>query len=322
MKRAAIAAVMSVFMAGAAWAGPAVYFTGEIGANPDLYRIDLESMKVARLTTASSAEMQPAVTADGKTIAFVSDAAGASSLYLMQIESPEAPWKNFAIGMGAYAHPAFSPDGTQLAVSYAPDPEAPLMNTCLAIVDVNARTQKILLEGKDVQPGHEGSDGPILVLDRPQWLDATNLVFAALEYADAESGRLTSATLYRVNLSDKTVTRLAGGESYFDEKGVPRGFKASVPWCAAEGSVITFSAIQGHLDRTPMSMAADAKNKRVLPIKDQDYWGPAIQVGGEYVYGFRDDEGRLRLALTTNGGKGPRRVLPFEGAALDPVVIP
>lgn len=314
--------MMSFFMAGAAWAGPAVFFTGEIAANPDIYRIDLGSMNVSRLTTASSAEMQPAVTADGKTIAFISDAGGASSLHLMSPESPETPWQNFGIEMGAYAHPAFSPDGAQIAVSYAPDPEAPLLNTRIATVDVKARTQKIVLEGKSVRPGYEGSDGPILVLDRPQWIDDANLVFVALEYADAESGRLTSATLYRLNLADKAITRLTGGESYFDEKGVPRGFKASVPWCKPDGSVITFSAIQGHLDRTPMGMAIDAKNKRVLPIKDQDYWGPAIQIGGEYLYGFRDENGQLKLALTTQGGKGPRRVLPFEGAALDPVLIP
>jgi|GEM_PF-921234 len=323
MRRTTLAAIMSFFMTGAVWAAPVVVFTGEVAANPDLYQIDLASMDVMRLTTASSAEKHSTVTADGKTIAFVSDADGASSLYLMNTGQASAAWHKLGIGNGAYAHPAFSPDGSRIVVSYAPDPEAPLLDTRLALVDVKARTQTVILEGKNVWPDITGSEGSLLVLDRPQWADATNILFVALEYADAETGRLISATLYRLNLTDKKLTRLTGGESYFDEKGTPRGFKASVPWCRSDGGLVTFAALQGHIDRTPMSMALDAKNKRVLPISDQQFWGPAIPVGGEYLYGFRDDDdGQLKLALTTKSGRGPRRVLPFAGTALDPVLIP
>ncbi|HOY66389.1 MAG TPA: hypothetical protein PLP29_05830 [Candidatus Ozemobacteraceae bacterium] len=342
MKRFALAAWMSLFLAGAALAGPRVVFTGEISANPDLYSLDLATVpaeprhpgaagtlpasygadKVVRLTNASTAEMQPSVAADGKTIAFVSDADGAPSLYLMDAAAPQAPWQRVSPGMGAYAHPAFSPDGGQIAVSYAPDPEAPLTGTCIALVDPKAKTQAVLIRGSDVRPGYDAADGPVLVLDRPHWVDAGSLLFVALEYADAESGRLLSATMYRFAIAGKTLTRLAGGESYFDEQGAPRGFKASVPWCRPDGGLVTFAAIQGHFDRTAMAMKPDATEKRVLPIRDPEFWGPAIPVEGEYLYGFRGDDGRLGLALTTKAGKGPRRVIGFGGAALDPIVVP
>ncbi|HEY9070165.1 MAG TPA: hypothetical protein VIV61_07890 [Candidatus Ozemobacteraceae bacterium] len=322
MKRFALAAWMSLFLAGAALAGPNVVFTGEISANPDLYSLDLATDRVVRLTTASTAEMQPSVAADGRTVAFISDADGAPSLYLMDAAASETAWQRVSPGIGAYAHPAFSPNGAQIAVSYAPDPEAPLTDTCIVLVDPKAKSQTLLVRGSDVHPGYEAAGGPILVLDRPHWIDAGNLLFVALEYADAESGRLLSATVYRFDIAGKTVTRLAGGEAYFDEQGAPRGFKASMPWCRPDGSLVTFTAIQGHFDRTAMAMKPDAKEKRVLPIRDPEFWGPAISVGGEFLYGFRGDDGRLGLALTTRAGKGPRRVIGFGGAALDPVVIP
>jgi hypothetical protein len=192
-----------------------------------------------------------------------------------------------------------------------------LQKTRLVLIDVKSRTQETLLESEKVFPGT--AENVLMVLDRPQWIDRENLALVVIEYVDPEAMRLTRATISRVNLTEKILVSLAGSESYFDEKGNARGYKASMPKTA--GGFITYVAIEGHLNRTPMMMTTDGKEKKVIALHVADFFGPVIPVGKNLVFGLQDGDGNMRLAMQKEGEKAARP-LPFRGVALEPAVFP
>ena len=292
-------------------------FTGEKDGNSELFRFDPKIMQIEQLSSASSNEMQAAISPDGVTVAFISDKSGAPSLYLAGINQLKSEWNNISTGMGAYANPAFSPDGSKIAVRYAPDPELPLTKTQLVIVDPMTKKQTVLLESSILFPGSDQE--PVYVIDRPEWLDDQTLLFVIIEYADLETMRITSSSIKRVTLNDGKVIQVAGGESYFDEKGQGRGYKASMP--KKNGGLISFVAIEGNVDRTPMSMTLEGKDKKVLPIQDPQFFGPVWNVGKEFWYGIQDDDGKPSIVIKSDGEK-TRKTIPFAGPAFEPAFIP
>ncbi|HAE40486.1 MAG TPA: hypothetical protein DCG57_17910, partial [Candidatus Riflebacteria bacterium] len=64
-----------------------IVFCGNTDNQYDLYRADLKTGEIIRLTETAADELMPAVAPDGKKIVFVSDRAGANSLYMMNLES-------------------------------------------------------------------------------------------------------------------------------------------------------------------------------------------------------------------------------------------
>lgn len=295
----------------------AIFFTGEVNGNADLYRLLIPSMKVTPLTRAPSQEIQPAIAPDEKRLAFISDKSGANSLYMVDLENPTATWTNLSIGIGAHANPAFSPDGAQLAFSYAPDPEEPLKNTRLMVLDLKTKKATAILDSVNWPSAKEAR--AYRVVDRPQWIDVENLVFVAIDYSDDEARRITSSGIHRLHLPDGKTTHLAGGESYFSAEGKPQGYRATMP--RSTGKSMTFVAVEGQFNRTPMVMTADGKNKRVLPIQDADFFGPALPLGKDFLYVFQDQDGKTGLALQTPPDK-VRKAISFAGTAMDPVLHP
>ena len=59
-----------------------IVFSGEIDGQFDLFRTDKDLTIVNRITKTSANELMPTVSPDGKKLAFISDVAGANSLYL------------------------------------------------------------------------------------------------------------------------------------------------------------------------------------------------------------------------------------------------
>jgi len=316
MKNIKFFLVLLLVSTGAA-AQPFAIFTGEKDGNADLYRIDLKNFKIEALTQSPSNEFQAAVSPDGRQVAFVSDKDGAHSLYLMDLASPSAEWKNISLGIGAHANPAFSPDGKKIVVSYSPDPERIFSNSRLVSLELDSKKQNVLLDSTKWTSAGEGQ--AFLFLDRPLWIDSENIVFVAIEYGDLESMRITSSGIFRMNVADPKPIHLCGGESYFDEDGNPKGYKAS--FVKKVGNFLTYVAVQGHTDRTPMWMDFDGKEKKVLPIHDPDFFGPVFLLDKDFLYGVQDQESNLKLAYTKDGEK-EKKLIPFPGNAYEPILIP
>jgi Tol biopolymer transport system component len=109
--------------------GNRVVFTGNAGGLTDLYLLDLAGGDVRRLTSDAFADLQPAWSPDGSTIAFVTDrfgtdlrqlTYGGTRLALLDVATGairEAP----AFGAGKHINPQWSPDGGSLFFIGDPD---------------------------------------------------------------------------------------------------------------------------------------------------------------------------------------------------------
>jgi len=293
-------------------------FTGRDGGTSDLYRVDLGSLQIVRLTRSPANEMEAAVSPDGRRIVFVSDQGGAPALYLMDA-APEAQWTRLTTGAGAYAHPTFTPDGTRVTARYGPDPAHPRRQTQLVSITIADGTRTVLVDSAAAFPN--GTDDDLLtVIDHPAWLDADRLVFAAAEYSGGdEAPRLTSSAIWRFAPSTGRLTHLVGGESAFDARGRARGVKATMPH--REGARVGFVGIQGAVDRVPMVTSRTGTNTTVVALRDADFVGPCLAVGQQFLYVIDDGAGNWKLALKGTGEK-TRRVVSFFGDASEPALIP
>jgi dipeptidyl aminopeptidase/acylaminoacyl peptidase len=186
-----------------------IVFCGNTDNQYDLYRADLKTGEIIRLTETAAEELMPAVAPDGKKIAFVSDRAGANSLYMMNLESQTGEADNISAGMGAYANPCFSPDGSKIAVQYAPDPEITWASTSIVILDLTTRAQQTIVDSARLKTSE--NSGTTTVVDRPAWVSDNLLVYVLAEYADPEVGRLSKSTIYMYDLKKQQHNRVAGG---------------------------------------------------------------------------------------------------------------
>ncbi|RCK78141.1 MAG: hypothetical protein OZSIB_1790 [Candidatus Ozemobacter sibiricus] len=306
-------------------AAPRCLFTGQPAGNRDLYLADLATLKATALTTEPSHEEQPALSPDGRHVVFVSDRSGSPQLYLASFGAALGPWVPLTEpATGAWAHPAFAPDGRSVIARFAPDVRRRLSSTSLVLVDLATRQTSTIVESASFSSGP--GEGPTVVVDHPAWLDAETLIFIKSELTDVEAPRVTSATLFRYDLKAGKAVRLTGGESYYDANGNPRGFMAGLPAVrparATEPADIVFVAMQGRLDRMPMTVSRDGKDKRVLPLPTEGFFGPALWHPAGWVFGTIDEAGIPGLAFLPVGRGAAIRHLPFPGAVTDPVLVP
>lgn len=82
----------------------------------DLYTLPISGGRADALTRGPGFDSQPAVSADGRHIAFVSDRSGAENLWVMRIDGSQARQLTFD-HWAAFASPAWRPDGRSIVVS-------------------------------------------------------------------------------------------------------------------------------------------------------------------------------------------------------------
>lgn len=95
--------------------GDSIFMTISEGGNSDIYRVDLEGNIIKKLTNGPSGALnvEPAISPDGRKIAFSSDRSGRPMVWVMDIDGSNAVRKTFA---GVYnSSPSWSPDGKKIA---------------------------------------------------------------------------------------------------------------------------------------------------------------------------------------------------------------
>lgn len=93
--------------------GRSVVYSVATGSNTDLYRMDIASGQVARLTNTPAIETAPSFSPDGSKIVFESDRSGTQQIYIMDAAGGDA--KRISFGQGRYGTPVWSPRGDLVA---------------------------------------------------------------------------------------------------------------------------------------------------------------------------------------------------------------
>lgn len=93
--------------------GGSMVFSMSVGGNTDIYRIDLGSRKVTRLTSAPGIDTAPSPSPDGSKIVFESDRGGTQQLYVMNADG--SGQQRISFGEGRYGTPVWSPRGDLVA---------------------------------------------------------------------------------------------------------------------------------------------------------------------------------------------------------------
>lgn len=96
-------------------AGDNIYLTISNGKNPDIHKIDYSGNIIAKVTNGPIGAMnvEPAISPDGKTLAFSSDRHGQPMIYTMNVNTGEVVRRT---DRGVYnSSPAWSPDGKTIA---------------------------------------------------------------------------------------------------------------------------------------------------------------------------------------------------------------
>jgi Tol biopolymer transport system component len=93
--------------------GPWLFFDSLQGLNRDVYAILADGSALHRITTSPATEREPAVSPDGRTLAYSSDAAGSFQIFLFPL--PSGPPRQLTFDPKGAEQPAWSPMGDRLA---------------------------------------------------------------------------------------------------------------------------------------------------------------------------------------------------------------
>lgn len=134
--------------------GAAVVFTGFENGQKDLYRVEVESGNVKRMTSDRFLDGAPMPSADGRYIFFHSDRDGIYNIYAMPVEG--GPIRRITRVVGGAFRPAPSPDGQRLAYqSYSSEG-----------FDVSVLELPEDLDALPIEPARVSSRPPVLEIPR------------------------------------------------------------------------------------------------------------------------------------------------------------
>lgn len=93
--------------------GSSVLMSMERGGNSDIFRMELATRKITRLTDNPAIDTSPTMSPDGARVAFTSDRGGTPQIYVMNANGSDQ--KRISFGEGRYQTPVWSPRGDLIA---------------------------------------------------------------------------------------------------------------------------------------------------------------------------------------------------------------
>ena len=93
--------------------GTDVIMSMERGGNSDVFKMDLATRRLTRLTDNLAIDTSPTMSPDGRRIAFTSDRGGSQQIYVMDADGSNV--KRITFGEGRYQTPVWSPRGDLIA---------------------------------------------------------------------------------------------------------------------------------------------------------------------------------------------------------------
>ncbi len=93
--------------------GREVLMSIERGGNSDVFKMDLATRRLTRLTDNPAIDVSPSMSPDGRRITFASDRGGSQQIYVMNADGSNQ--KRITFGQGRYQTPVWSPRGDLIA---------------------------------------------------------------------------------------------------------------------------------------------------------------------------------------------------------------
>ena len=94
-----------------------IYLTLSLAKNADIYRMNLKTQQISRVTNHLSDDVDPHINSDGSLMTFLSGRAGRAMIYTMNPIGEEQSVKRISYVGRFNASPRFSPDGKEIAFS-------------------------------------------------------------------------------------------------------------------------------------------------------------------------------------------------------------
>jgi TolB protein len=110
--------------------GRFLYFTSDRGGSPQIYRMSVPPGKVERVTFSGSYNISPAVSPDGKTLAFIARSGNTFRLSTLDLTNPGAQPVALT-DTSDDEHPSFAPNGRLLIYATRVQGRSVLMTTTL-----------------------------------------------------------------------------------------------------------------------------------------------------------------------------------------------
>ncbi|WP_425041038.1 Tol-Pal system beta propeller repeat protein TolB [Primorskyibacter sp. S187A] len=163
--------------------GRSIVFSLAQGANTDIFRMEVASSTMTRLTNTPAIETSPSFSPDGRQIVFESDRSGSQQIYIMSASGGDA--QRISFGEGRYGSPVWSPRGDKIAFT-----KQSKGRFHIGVMRVNGSEERLLTAS--------------FLDESPTWAPNGRVIMFTRETQGASG----SASLYSVDVSGRNLKRI------------------------------------------------------------------------------------------------------------------